>query len=772
MFQPDLNAPLSEKRDKKFGLAFARGLETWHLMQIQSPNFPRSKWAENYQYAHGTQSYLRTIQPVENLAGNDSQTLPGADLRNMKLLSTILESVVGKLNKQSFKPTVTMVDSLAEDQRNDMKARLELAMIARQQGAEMEAYLKNLGLSPDDVPISQEDLNLTLATLPQFREEMALELALSKVNKESALDTLLRMTDYDDTITGTRCLYVNTSRGQQQIEWVDVLNAGHSMSMYPDGRDIVWSYRIRPVPVETIKLEAAGDLTPEQLKSIRGGNWTTLYNVLYFWDQNQGNNGYTPYFYNTYTDYALVLDFEFVSTETQNINYKNGKLFPPSSRKRVEGRDGEVYDTKIQHLFGGSYIIGNQFLYNYGQKEGIRQPLPMNLRDATRVNASKVYGSFIWQHSSMIRGSSTTLVDRAKPHLDSIETLFKKFKTYSAGFMPWILRVDQDALVDLAFKEGSEVTPEDLMTTLLSKGVAVVSSSAYRGFHNSSVKDAITLIENAGAPNLQMAWNLILQQINLVRDVMGVPSVEMGGSVNPEQGKAVTQSIIAGSDNVLSGLMEARVRLVSNLWENRMYHILASGESGISPEGLPFDVPVGNPDGRIPNLIVEPVPQEQEWMVLYNAANQALAAKTLTMDQFAFIKNITNLKQAWAYLATQQRRGEMRQSQQQQMVDQTNTERQMLSNQQAQAGKMELERAKGVNAVIAEWAKIAFAPPQTDENGKTKKVASMEEATLLLQQAISTLTSIYGESGNTSGGASPELAAGADSGELPAALEQ
>ncbi len=65
MFAPDLSAPFDKKKSNEFGKAFATGLESWHLMQIESPNFPKRRWAENYQYALGNQSYLRTTQPID-----------------------------------------------------------------------------------------------------------------------------------------------------------------------------------------------------------------------------------------------------------------------------------------------------------------------------------------------------------------------------------------------------------------------------------------------------------------------------------------------------------------------------------------------------------------------------------------------------------------------------------------------------------------------------------------------------------------------------------
>ena len=713
MFAPDLTLPFDKKKSPEFGKDFATGLEAWHLMQIESPNFPKRRWAENYQYALGNQSYLRTTQPIDNLGANDSQTLLGADLRNMKLTSTILESIVGKLNKQKFKPSVSMIDALSMNQRLDMKARMELAMMLKQQGAEMGQYLQQLGLTADEVPMDNTELQIMLDCMPQFVEEMNIELALQKIGHENSLETLARMTDYDDVITSVRGHYINRVNGKKQIEWLDPLNSGHSMSFYPDGRDIVWSYRIRPVPVEQVRIEAQEFLTDDQLNNLKGGQFSLLYNWLYWW-ASPGANNYLATFTNTYTDYVLVMDFEFVSTDLLYTNVKNGRAYNGYTKKTA-GKDGDVYTAKVQNLFGGKYVCGSGLVYDYGVKPGVRQPIVTNNEDAFKVNASKVYGSFVWHHSSMIRGESVSIIDRAKPHIDAIEDTFKKFKTYVKGFLPWMIRVDQDALADLAMKEGDDVTAEDLMTTLLERGLGVVSSSAYKGFHNASVKDSISIIANEGGANLNVLWSLLLQQINLLHDVVGVPKVDTGGGVNPEVGKAVTQMLLQGSDNVLSGLMDSKIKLYSSLWENLMYDILQTGEAGVA-KNTPFAVPAGNPDERIPNLIVEPLPTEADWQDLYAKSQQALASGSLTMDQYAYLKIIDNMKQAWAYLSVQQKRNDIKKMQNQQMADQANTERQMMSNQQAQQGKEKLEQLKIFGNVIQEYAKAAFANPMNNQN--------------------------------------------------------
>jgi hypothetical protein len=272
------------------------------------------------------------------------------------------------------------------------------------------------------------------------------------------------------------------------------------------------------------------------------------------------------------------------------------------------------------------------------------------------------------------------------------------------------------------------------------------------------------MIGNDGGSNLQVLWSLLLQQINLLHDIVGVPKLDTGGGVSPEQGKAVSQMLLQGSENVLSGMMDAKIRLYSSLWENLMWDILSTGEAGVM-NNRQFVIPPGNPNMKIPNLIVEPLPTDMQWQDLYNKAQQAIAAGLLTMDQYAYLQIIDNMKQAWGYLAVQQKRTEMKKMQQQQMIDQANTERQMLSNQQAQQGKEKMELLKMMGTVIGEYAKAAFANPMNIENPD-----------LVLQKVNQQIATIYG-GGNEQSGGGPAISgpgeqlagAGADTGGEPVA---
>ena len=74
------------------------------------------------------------------------------------------------------------------------------------------------------------------------------------------------------------------------------------------------------------------------------------------------------------------------------------------------------------------------------------------------------------------------------------------------------------------------------------------------------------------------------------------------------------------------------------------------------------------------------------------------------------------------------------------MADQANTERQMLSNQQAQDGKEKLEQLKIIGNVIGEYAKAAFSNPMNTANPD-----------VILQKIQLELDRMYGNTSNAAG---------------------
>jgi hypothetical protein len=489
------------------------------------------------------------------------------------------------------------------------------------------------------------------------------------------------------------------------------MTSGASFSVYPDGRESSWFYRLKTVPLEQVRVDAQAYLTEDELKQLRGGQFSLLSNGLYSW--MPFSNGGSSYATSNYVDMVLTMDFQFITTDTGYINEKNGKLFPLSYKPKKNGPDGKVETVKVQNLFGGTFICGTDKLYGYGVKEdAIRQTVvtgaayrdmdqriavQSTLDDAGRVNTSKVYSDFIFHKVNSIRGVSKSLIDIARPHIDSIQQNFNKFRDYMQEFIPWLLVIDESALAQIITQEGGDpINAEDALATAIARGQLIGNSANLKGIFNASFEKAFQLKPNDGGPNLQMLWTMIIQQINLLRDVLGVSNVEMGAQIEGGQGKAVTQMQMAGTDNVLAGIMFAEKNLFEMLYENLGWDVLRTGANGVLGT-KPFLVPKGNPEERIPKFFCEVLPTEQEWNDLLMKADTALQAGTLTMDQYAYLKlSINNLKQAWVYLAIRKKRNEMDQAAATQANDQANTERLVATAEAANQAKLREIEAQSI----------------------------------------------------------------------------
>jgi hypothetical protein len=707
MYSPDLSVPFEEKNSKDYGLRFARGLEMMHLQQVALFNSPRRRWAENYQYALANQSILRTIRPIENISGNDAFTLPGADLRNVHIAPSIVDAINGKMNRMQFKPNVTMIDAISMSKRDEIRAKAEIVMMLKKMGFETEEAMKIYNLTPEDVPIDQTELELKMQMAPQLQTEVALELGIEYVSHESKQDVLAKMVDNDLIITSNGGYWIDRTGGKRVIKRLDPLNSGWSFSLVEDARDVVFAYTIEAVPITKVMYDAAGYLSEEEMKLIRGGRFDLMYNWLFTW--SAFSEGSTPIYSSTYVDYALVMYFEFISVDDfYGMIDKKGQA---KSGYSEDKNATTVLKTKTQNVFGGKYICGTGLIYDYGVKESIRQPITSNPENVYRCNPAKSYGSFIIYQANMVQGQNKSVIDRAKKHIDIIQQTVEKIDVYTKEFIPWMTVIDKAALADFATEENDEeITQDDLITTALTKGIITVDSGNLRGIATSSGKSIVQIIANQGGSNLQLLFSLLQQHIAMLRDIIGIPNVELGAAPGSEQGKFVTQTQMAGSDNVLRGLMFAKMQLYQNLWENIMYDLLANGAQGVMNNKI-FSLKQGNPDEAIPNLKVEVAPSEQQWSELYALANQALAAGTITLDQVAYLKMIDNYKQAYAYLALQQKKGQMQQMQNATANAEANSQIQAQVAAAQQQGKETLEKIKIQGDIVKEVAKALIENP-------------------------------------------------------------
>jgi hypothetical protein len=569
--------------------------------------------------------------------------------------------------------------------------------------------LEQLGISPEEVPIDNTELEIKMTMMPQFVEEMNLELGIEGVSNDSKLDVLAKMVDNDLIITSTGGYWVDRTGGKRVIKRLDPLNSGWSFSMVEDARDVVFCYTIEPVPITKIMYDAAGYLDEDELKRIKGGRFDMMYNWLYTW--SAFSEGSTPIYSSTYVDYALVMYFEFISVDDLfGSMTKNGEF--NTGYEQPDEKDGKtLMKTKVQNVFGGKYICGTGQIYDYGVKESIRQPITSDPRNVYRSNPAKTYGSFVIYQANMVQGQSKSVIDRAKKHLDIIQQTVEKIDTYTKEFLPWITVIDKAALADFAMEEGeSDITQDDIITTALTKGLITVDSGMLRGIATSSGKSIVQIIANQGGQNLQLLFSMLTQHIAFLRDLIGIPNVELGAAPGAEQGKFVTQSQLSGSDNVLRGLVFAKLQLYQNLWENIMFDLIMNGGQGINGNRV-YSIESGNPREHIPNLKVTPLPTDRDWQELYALANQALAAGTVTLDQVAYLKMIDNLKQAWGYLSIQEKRGKMQQQNSAMQQMQMNAQVQQQSNAQAQQGKETIEKLRIQGEIAKEIAKAIVGSP-------------------------------------------------------------
>lgn len=774
MFSPDISAPIYEKMKPAYGVQVGQWIQSMVISGLQANAIsPIGRILRNYRYAQGNQTYAATIKPIENLAATDRSTLPGADLQNLQIIPQLISNLQGKMIKTEMEPTVSMIDSFSINQRVDREANLRIAMELFRMGQLDAQQLQQLGLTENEVPRDDIELRIQTTMMPQFVTEMNLEMWLMDVLECSKFDVVRKQVCGDLMINPGRSGYfLDRSLGKLQIKRLDPLNSGPlNFSLYEDGRDVAGYYFLEAVPLQQVRMDAQGQLTDEQLDSLKGGYFSQLVGGSYIWNANGYPYGGTVN--NNFIDMVLIMRFEFTSTDTRYINTKDGKPFPPTYERKKQGIDGDVVEEKYQNLFAGNYICGySDMIYDYGiVKDAIRQPEITGARyagvedpelrkkytmaDAKKVYANKVYGNFITYQPDMISGISKVPVDRAVPLADGFIQTWHKFRDAMGMYLPYFMYFDNSVIAEITMREnGEKLSAEDMIATAIKRGWILVDSTDLRNSATATLKDAILIQSNDSGP-LSGLWELLVAQDRYMREAFGLPTVatgSTGGQTRP--GKAVTEMVLQGADDTFSGLTFADIQLFQNLNETLMWAGLMEGGEGVVG-GRPYSLEEGNPSQVIPKLFVEVKPKQEEWNATIAEAQMSKDAGILTADKVFMLKTITNLKQAQAYLSVEIKRGNERVQKEKMEAIRVTGEEQRASNQQTHDNALALEKQKAAGeqqreAIIA-FGKLAdtYLAGIMKPHSEGQSALNITEAKLALQELTDELKELYGTIGAT-----------------------
>jgi len=563
---PDDNIAPSKKSESDFGLSVLRAIDTVSRKTALIGTFMHPRMVLREMYSNGEQPietykklYLGNTDDTAIQARVDEKNGVGRRSYvniNWAVYSPMVKIVSVLRSMFSTRDYRVEVKSLVREHINE-KAKAKWLLYTRSMATNQ--LRRDIGLPTPDMPYAPKD---------QSSLHLADKLGMFKLELEGTLEKIIEHSfDISDWKKVRRKLQRNTIDHRLRVAKVDCHPiTGAAMFRWVDPKKFViqWnpdnlgekplfvgyyeSVQVKELADILLNLGYSAETIDSQLRTVV----SKLYNDADF----NAMSGMYPSWYN-YT--IEVLHAEYISTDYR-VKYtgknKDGVLKTVDAKYDEKGNikpnkfeDGETLNINTDFLYEGSFIVGTDFIYNWGKCEH-------QLRD----KKNNVMYSYVWDY---LEGRSMT--ERAISILDDLQMCVYKLRAAVAAAAPKGYDVDLGEIANVIIG-GKAVDLFELMKIHRETGIKVRKTiKTLQG------KEKLNPIEeNEGGIGAQMnEWLTMIQMnITLLFDELGIPQVLAGqGLRSDEKAVGVVNAEIGGAVNTTFDEVESEMIFKQKLAE-------------------------------------------------------------------------------------------------------------------------------------------------------------------------------------------------------------
>lgn len=396
---------------------------------------------------------------------------------------------------------------------------------------------------------------------------------------------------------------------------------------------------------------------------------------------------------------VCVLDAEFKSDDikymTERVTEDGEVVVHEDTFGKVRNSDKrKTHKTKTLMVYKCKWIVGTKYAWDYGHQFNIPRPTP-----------SQANLSF---HAYRMKAGS--YVKRMIPMLDSIQLAWLKLQNIMATAAPPGLAIETGVLDNITIG-GQKINTLDILRIRGLTGNILYKIGTHRSYQPTATNyKPIQELQGGFGAQLQELYMIINNNIEMIRQIIGINRVADGSSPQTDQLVGVTELSMQAAQNTLKPLyysyLQIKERACKNIAQriqlivkhNGMYELGYFKALGKNiTETLKIGAEINN---AMFGIRIEARPDAAEKQVILQAAQQAMAVgrqgvPLITMSDFLMINTFLQrgmLKFAQAYLAhKEQQTLAQQQQQQQQAIEAQGQQNMMLEQAKAQAAQQALQ---------------------------------------------------------------------------------
>jgi hypothetical protein len=697
---PNPLASTEEKMSKAYGLSYAKSLMAqWGGIDTEGSLYKRRyrEFENARSYANGTQDTSIYKQILNSLDPNNGDgTMMTLDWTPVPIVPKFAKIVVNKIISSYRYPQVEAVDPLSQNEKDIKKKKVALRIENKEMFEEAKAAGLEVDVDPEKLPETPEEVEIFLDTNIKTDAEIAGQLATNMTLKWNNFDERVYRRAVEDLVN---CGMAVTKRSNDpnygiNEEYVDPAFFMHSFTDDPTFSDLVYAGHIKRISIQELKRVAGDQFSEDHYEKIGktvmnkyGNNASRFMDNYYDQRLNRYNYGYDEYT-------IEVLDFEFLSVDPMIYEKKQsrfGNMGFYFKGNTYETPKNSVYDREPVQMnnatvYGGVYIIGTDYIYNYGQKTNV----PKNIHDLTRAQMS--YSVVATNIRNMIPKS---LISSVIGFADQLQLSHLKIQQAIAKAKPDGIIIDIEGLENVDLGRGGDLQPLEIQDIYEQTGVFYYrSKNPEGGFQNPPIRQIDNSIRNIN--ELIALYNHYLR---MIRDATGINEVMDGTTPKGEALVGVNQMAVAAGNNALYDVTNASMILYRKVCEDilKCLQILppksvlykvyekAIGKTNMSVLNSFSDLPMYNFGIQVMTDL-----NDRDRQYLEQNIQIALSQKEIDLEDAIAVRNIKDVDQAERLLIIRRKK----RIAQQQQIAQQNIQMQSQSNAQAAQAAAQAEVQK------------------------------------------------------------------------------
>lgn len=739
-------APPKVKESNKYGLQCAKAM----YMSQNRYGYRLFNDVTNYnalmELAQGRQS----VEPIYRALGffndagltqSDNQSLAYIDVQVLNLVTKYINRAVAKMQRTGrYDISFTAVDPLSVNEAKEHNAKIQTLY-------QMKDWFQNMKLNPQDffpefdlsvLPEYPEELLFNLSLNPKIKKIIDAEKTMKLLNNTiNDMGQIMRECDWYSAVIGRQ--HVHCYLDENNIPRAKAINPKFWGGSYVENEDFSkqeYAFFIDFITRNQFKKEAEGLLSKAEMEDIISAH---------AFPNTAASFGTLPQYYDNYDglEYIPVMRFYFLSND--NVAWKiwnhqetGNKMFDQTHYNYFptanSSKDQKVVQNSWTNVYGGTWVIDSETVYNYGRKK---------MPHTNLVNARLPIITFA---PNMKEGRLVSLCSQMVEPANMINVAWNRTKDILAKGRMGPIELNLTAIDNIALGKGGEKWTEKQAIDFFMQSGGIYVTRQTTSPYGQSMGQMIREM-NAGI-TIADYMTTITSSINFMNELSGSSVVE--SSTLPDRlTTGAMKSNIDASNDAIEYLINGHRQVYK---ETSHVLMLLAQQAKMDKTKIQGMIPALGTSTteffEVPDdiaycdygLQMIPEPSEAEWIDFYNDIKEAVKAGRLNASDSAFIREVKSLTMARQIAANREKINEakamkMRQQEQQFQVQ--------VGDQAAKAkmdGELQvLEKKKQDDMELMQLqARIDDALMQREAqlNAEVNKTSEMVKAQIARQQGI------------------------------------